>query len=84
MARRADPKRLAEARRAGHRSRLIAEARLSEEKADHWLAAWEAEGRRRGLDEGMPEFWTPAWVWIAARRRGTVGRSVSSRETSGG
>ena len=65
MARQANPKRLAEARRAGHRSRLIAEARLSEEQADHWLVAWENEGGRRGLDEGTPDFWNDAWEWIA-------------------
>ncbi len=68
MARRGDPKLIAAARRAGHRSRLIAAARLSEEKADALLAAWEAEGRLRGLDPGSPAFWSPAWDWMAERR----------------
>lgn len=48
MARKPDPERIYAARRAGHLSRLQAEGHMSQEKAEQWLAAWEAEARERG------------------------------------
>jgi hypothetical protein len=67
MSRRPDPARIDEARRAGNRNRLMGEG-VTEETADAWIAAWEAEAARRGLKRGQ-EFWQAGWGWIAAERR---------------
>lgn len=68
MARRSDPERLYLAHRAGHASRLRSQAKLSEEQAERWLTAWEAEAALRGLDRRSGEFWARAWDWIAEQR----------------
>jgi hypothetical protein len=71
MARRPDPERLYLAHRAGHRSRLEAQAHMSPEKADEWICRWEAEAGLRGLDRRSGDWWAPAWEWIAAERART-------------
>jgi hypothetical protein len=48
--------------------RLIREARISPDKTDRWISAWEAEAALRGLDGRTAEWWEPAWEWIAERR----------------
>ena len=68
MARRADPERLHLAHRAGHVSRLVSQGKLSPEKAEEWISAWEAAAALRGLDRRLGEFWAPAWDWIAEQR----------------
>lgn len=68
MARRPDPERLYEAHRAGLFQRLVHGARLSENKAEQSLTAWEAEAALRGLDRRSELFWRPAWDWIAEQR----------------
>jgi hypothetical protein len=32
--------------------------------ADAWCAAWEAEGKRLGIDGRVADFWTLGSVWI--------------------
>jgi hypothetical protein len=68
MARRAGPLRLYAAHRAGLFQRLVREARVSEDSAERWITAWEAEARQRGLDGRTPGWWEPAWGWIAEQR----------------
>jgi hypothetical protein len=48
--------------------RRLRHARLSEELAEHWVATWEQEAQRRGLDAQTPDFWRSAWDWIAEQR----------------
>lgn len=67
MARRPDPEKLYLAHRAGHMSRLEAQAKMSPEKAEEWVSRWEAEAALRGLDRHAEGFWWPAWDWIAER-----------------
>ena len=70
MARRSDPERLYLAHRAGHVSRLVSEGKMSQEKAEQWITAWEAEAALRGVDRHSELFWRPAWDWISEERRG--------------
>jgi hypothetical protein len=70
MPRRADPARIDEARRAATRNRLIGEG-ATEETADAWIAAWEAQADRDGLERG-PAYWECGWAWIAEQRRHRV------------
>ena len=65
MGRRATPENLSAAHRAALTARLVAEVRILPETAERCVAAWEAEARRRGLDARTPEWWRPAWEWIA-------------------
>ena len=69
MTRRADPERIFLARRAGIKSRLEQQGRLSPETAERWLAAWEAEAPLRGSTRRTAASWDGAWEWIAERRR---------------
>ena len=66
MSRRSDPTRIDEARRAATRSRLIGEG-ATEATAEAWIAAWEAQATRDGLQRGV-SYWAAGWEWIAARR----------------
>ena len=73
MARRADPERIDEARRAALRNALTGSG-MSPEVADRWLAGWADEAALRGLQQGGA-YWTAAATWIAAervRRRGAI------------
>lgn len=70
MSRRADPERLYVAHRMALAGRLVSQARITAESAERWIGAWEAEARSRGLDARTPEWWRPAWEWIAAKRVG--------------
>jgi hypothetical protein len=64
MARRADPERIKEARRAAIRNVLIDESRMSPEVADEWTAKWEAEALRKGI-EPSSEYWNIGLVWMS-------------------
>ena len=70
MARRADPARIEDARRAAIRNRLIGE-RVTEETAEAWIAAWDAQAAKEGLEPGR-EYWDRGWDWIAAERQRRV------------
>jgi hypothetical protein len=69
MARRPNPERIYEARRAAIESRLARSRTLSQEDVESWLAAWEAEGARRGLDRDVAEFWDLGFERIGSQRR---------------
>ena len=66
MARRADPERIDEARRAALCNALTGTG-MSPETAERWLAAWADEAASRGLQRSAA-YWTAAAVWIAAER----------------
>jgi hypothetical protein len=68
MARHVDPERLHIARRMGLSARLVADARLSQDSAERWIALWEAEARSRYLDAQTAAWWDGAWEWIAGQR----------------
>ena len=58
------PQNIYAARRAAVLSRLTQEHRLSEERAEALVAAWEAEGDARGLDRITAAFWEAGTAWI--------------------
>jgi len=70
VSRRSTPERIDQARQAATRSRLIGEG-ATEETADAWLAAWEAQAADVGLDRGAAH-WDAAWKWIAEQRLARV------------
>jgi hypothetical protein len=70
MSRRADPARIAEARRAAIRNRLIGE-RVTEATAEAWIAAWDAQAAQDGIEPGSV-YWERGWEWIAAQRQHRV------------
>ena len=57
MSRRSSPERIYAARRAAVLSRLTQERRLSEQRAEALVAAWEVEGDSRGLERMSAAFW---------------------------
>jgi hypothetical protein len=63
MARRTDPERIHQARRAAVLKLLIQEDRLSVTVAEAWIREWEAEARRLGV-EPSSEYWTFGLEWI--------------------
>jgi hypothetical protein len=70
MSRRSTPERIDHARRAATRNRLIGE-RVTEETADAWIAAWEAQAVQNGLARGSA-YWQRGWEWIFAQRERRV------------
>ena len=70
MASSGDPERVYAARRIGLVVRLIRVARLKDASAERWVALWESEAARRGLDRHSATYWEPAWAWIASQRTG--------------
>jgi hypothetical protein len=70
MARHAHPERIYRAQRLGIRNRLAA-VEMTEEAADRWCDAWEAESARQGLEPGE-DYWTLAIG--GSRRIGPLGR----------
>ena len=67
MARRADPERINEARRAAIRNVLIDESRMPAATADEWIAKWETEASNRGMKPSS-EYWTIGLVWMKEQR----------------
>jgi hypothetical protein len=67
VSRRSTPERLDAARRAATLARLVGAGELPE-RAEAWLARWEAETDGDGIprDGG---YWDAAWNWIAEWRR---------------
>ena len=57
------------ARRAAVLSRLTQEHRLSAERAEALVVAWEAEGDSRGLDRLTAAFWDDGTRWIEEQLR---------------
>ena len=69
MARRSSPDRIYAARRAAILSRLTQERRLSGDRAEALVVAWETEGDARGLDRMTAGFWDDGTVWIEEQLR---------------
>jgi hypothetical protein len=69
MARRADPERIYQARRAAVFSKLTGSRAIDELEAEHRIAAWEREAERQGLDRLTAAFWEAGDRWIAAQPR---------------
>lgn len=65
MSRRSTPARLDTARREATRARLISDGEPPD-RAEAWLARWEAEAAGQGLVHGA--YWAAGWRWIAERR----------------
>jgi hypothetical protein len=68
LSRRSTPERLDAAREAGVRNRLITEDRISEERADEWIARWHEQAAHQGRQRDGA-YWDAAYEWIAAKRR---------------
>ena len=64
MSRRSTPADIYAARRAAVLSRLTQERRLSAQRAEALVAAWEAEGDSRGLERMTAAFWEAGTAWI--------------------
>ncbi len=64
MARRSSPDRIYAARRAAVLSRLTQDRRLSAERAEALVVAWETEGDSRGMDRMTAAFWDAGMSWI--------------------
>jgi hypothetical protein len=64
MGRRSSPERIYQARRAAVLSRLVQERRLSEQRAEALVAAWEIEGASRGLERMTASFWNAGTTWM--------------------
>jgi hypothetical protein len=70
MGRRSDPELIDQARHAGTKNRLMGSG-LDEATSDAWIAAWDAQATKDGLERGAAN-WDAGWRWIevdrAARR----------------
>jgi len=69
MSRRADPVRIYQARRAATFAILTQTRAIDELDAEHWMARWEREAERQGLDRFSANFWIAGGDWIAENRR---------------
>jgi hypothetical protein len=69
MPRRADPERIYQARRAASFAILTQTRAIDELDAEHWMARWEHEAERQGLDQFSADFWAAGRDWIAENRR---------------
>ena len=64
VGRRSTPDRIYQARRASVISRLTQQRRLSAERAEALVVAWEVEGDARGLERMTAAFWEACTTWI--------------------
>lgn len=64
MTRRADPERIYLARRAATFAILTQTRAIDELDAEHWIARWEREAERQGLDRLSADFWATGRDWI--------------------
>lgn len=67
MARRADPERIFQARRAAVRNGLT-DYGMSVEDEERWCDAWEIESASRQLPRGDRDYWQVGSAWIAEER----------------
>lgn len=67
MARRPDPHRIHEAKRAATVERLVS-AGIGRGDAEPWVAAWEREAEAQGLPRTDHDYWEAGMTWIAMRR----------------
>lgn len=78
MARKSNPARIYDARRAAIESRLTRTKVLSPEEAERWLAAWEVQAAAEGQDRDEREFWDRGLEWITETRRVRRGRAPAA------
>ena len=69
MARRADPERIHEAKRAGTLASLVDQHRVPRAKAEALIAAWEVEAEARGLGRSDNDYWPVGQAWMLELRR---------------
>lgn len=69
MARKPDPERIYQARRAANVNRLTGDERMRPDHAEALVAAWETEAARRGVQRGGATFWTEGEAWIVEQRQ---------------
>jgi hypothetical protein len=67
MSQRSTPERIDAARRVATRNRLIGQG-MSAERAEHWIARWEAQAAQDGRQRDGA-YWDAAYRWIAMQRR---------------
>jgi hypothetical protein len=67
MARRADPERIYQARRAAVFSALTGSKAIDPLEAEHRIAAWERDAERQGLDRVTAAFWEAGDRWLTAQ-----------------
>lgn len=68
MARRADPERIHQAKRAGTLAGLVDQHRVPRDKAEALIAAWEVEAEHRELARTNNDYWSTGRVWMLERR----------------
>ena len=83
MSRRSTPERIDAARRAATRNRLIGDG-VTEPTADGWVAAWEAQAERDGIERSAA-YWEAGWDWIEGSVRAGPGpRAGTTRDAHRG
>jgi hypothetical protein len=60
--------RIWDAQRTGLRNRLRDQWRLSEERAETFLVAWEADAASRGIRKLSEGYWAAAEDWLTERK----------------
>jgi hypothetical protein len=73
MSRRSTPERLDAARHAATRNRLIGEARMSEDRADEWLARWAAQASQEARERDAA-YWDAAFEWIVGQQSWAISK----------
>jgi hypothetical protein len=68
VARRADPQRIYEAKRAAYLERLVSNFGIPRPDAEPWIAAWEREAEARGLSPTERDYWEAGLSWVAMTR----------------
>lgn len=68
MARKPNPVRIYEARRAAAEGRL-ARAGMPQEDVEHWLTLWEEHKASEGLDRDDRDYWQRGFDWIDSEGR---------------
>lgn len=68
MARRTDPERIYQARRAALFAKLTQTRAIDELDAEHWISAWERSPEAELVARLTPEFWDAGELWIASSR----------------
>jgi hypothetical protein len=48
---------------------MVTAQRMDPLDAEHWIAQWEREAERLGLDRLTEQFWQEGDAWIAENRR---------------
>ena len=68
LARRADPERIHQAKRAGTLASLVDQHRVPRDKAEALIAAWEVEAEDRELARADNDYWSTGQAWMLEQR----------------